>query len=203
MSDHSRIFRDGPGKAKPLPSPETLRQLLRYEPTTGRLYWLERSKEWFVDGKGRYTSERNCKCWNTAHAGKEAISSIDPGLGYRKGSVLMKNLYAHRVIWAMQTGSWPDSDIDHINGDRADNRWSNLRSVSRSVNAKNACLRSNNTSGQMGVFWAKQIGRWRAVIWVDGKRISLGCFIGFEDAKAARKDAEIKHGFHNNHGRAA
>lgn len=188
---------------KPLPSPEALRQLLRYEPETGKLFWLERCSAMFPDGSGRYTADRSCRIWNIKYAGKEAITSIDPSLGYKKGSIWNVKCYAHRIVWALVDGSWPEHDIDHINGDRADNRWENLRAVTRKMNARNAKRRSTNTSGMMGVQWHTGNERWRAQIMVDGKNISLGCYEKFEDACAARKAAERQYGFHENHGRAA
>ena len=140
---------------------------------------------------------------NTKYAGREAISAVDRSLGYKKGSIFNAKCYAHRVIWAMQTGEWPADDIDHINGDRADNRWENLRAVERKDNARNAKRRSTNTSGMMGVQWHPALGKWRARIMVDGRSIALGCYHSLEDACAARKSAERRYGFHENHGRAA
>mgnify|MGYP001222984437 CR=1 FL=1 len=184
-----------------LPSPEALRQLLRYEPETGKLFWRERGPETFMEGEGRYTAVRMAKIWNSKLARREAISCIDKGLGYRKGSLNGRKVYAHRVIWALHTGHWPLEDIDHINGDRADNRWGNLRAVPHSVNARNTRIRCTNTSGMMGVARYGRHGRWRALIMVDGRTKHIGCFDTYEQACAARKDAEARLGFHPNHGR--
>lgn len=189
--------------AKPLPSPEVLRQLLRYDPDSGKLFWRERAENMFPEGEGRYTAARSCRIWNTKYAGKEAITAVDPSLGYKKGSVWCGKFYAHRLIWAIQTGAWPEQDIDHINGDRADNRWGNLRAVDRKTNSRNARRRSTNTSGMMGVKWQPGLDKWRAQIMVDGRNIALGCFDDFDEACAARKAAERRYGFHENHGRAA
>ncbi|WP_313349378.1 HNH endonuclease [Paracoccus sp. (in: a-proteobacteria)] len=187
---------------KQLHSPEALHQLLRYDPETGQLFWRERGPEWFSDGAGRYTANRAARIWNTKYAGKPALYGVDSGHGYRKGSIVGSNVYAHRAIWAMQTGTWPSEDIDHINGDRSDNRWVNLRSVSRRVNAKNARRRSTNTSGMMGVEQYGAHGRWRARIMVDGRTHHIGCFDSYEAACSARLSAEAAMGFHPNHGRA-
>jgi hypothetical protein len=182
-------------------SPEDLRQLFRYSPATGALNWRKRSSKWFRDGEGRYTAERSCRVWNTQCAGRPAFS-VDTSTGYLRGSVVGRKAYAHRIIWAMQTGAWPAHEIDHLNGDRADNRWCNLRSVEKADNSKNQRLRSTNGSGMMGVWQIRSTGRWRASIIVDGKRISLGCFPSFDEACTARRDGEAKFGFHQNHGRA-
>lgn len=186
---------------KPLPSPEVLRQLLSYDPETGKLFWKERGPEWFSDGEGRYTADRTARIWNTKYAGKAAIDCIDVSNGYRKGTVLDVKIYAHRAIWALQTGAWPEGDIDHISGDRANNRWVNLRSISRKVNAKNTKRRETNTSGMMGVSQYGARGRWRARIMTDGKMTNIGCFDTYEDACEARQAAEAAMGFHPNHGR--
>ncbi len=181
-------------------SPDVLRQLLRYEPETGRLFWRERQASMFQSGKGRYTADRASKIWHSKYCGMEAFG-LDASEGYLRGSMAGHKVYAHRVIWAMQTGAWPADDIDHINGDRSDNSWVNLRSVPRRINAKNAKLRSTNTSGVMGVLQYGNNGKWRSLIMVDGKKIHLGCHDTFESASAARKAAESKYEFHANHGR--
>jgi hypothetical protein len=91
-------------------------------------------------------------------------------------------------------------DIDHINGNRRDNRIANLRAVDRRENMRNARLRSNNTSGIVGVTFSRDRKKWVAQI-NDGKVRSLGRFDKFEDAVEARKAAERRAGFHPNHGR--
>lgn len=179
-----------------LPPTELLRKLLRYEPETGKLFWKERSVDMFSDGK--QTAEHNCASWNEKYAGKEAFTAGDRG--YKQGLILGRNYKAHRVIWALVNGEWPDN-IDHINGIRDDNRIDNLRSVSQAENNRNAKRRSNNTSGVCGVHWYKRGNKWVAQIRADGNIKHLGYFTDFDDAVAARKEAEIEHGYHENHGR--
>jgi hypothetical protein len=89
--------------AKALPSPDVLRQLIRYEPETGRLFWKERVAE-----------NRHGKTWNARHAGKEAFIQANAG-GYKSGAIFDIRVSAHRVGWAMFTGEWPAGDIDNIN----------------------------------------------------------------------------------------
>lgn len=168
-----------------LPTPEELRNLLRYEPETGKLFWLPR--------------EGN-QSFNTQCAGREALTSISP-LGYRRGTVHFKHLRAHRVAWAIHYGEWPDGEIDHINGDRADNRIANLRDVSHTINGRNLRRPLNNSSGVVGVNWQSREKKWRASITVNSKNIWLGEFASFEDAVAARLAAQKRHGFHANHGK--
>ncbi len=177
---------------------ETLRALLRYEPETGKLYWRERSVDWFTDGK--HTAERVCRSWNSRYANKEALGSTN-GAGYKHGLILRKPLLCHRVIWAMETGAWPIQQIDHINHDRTDNKIVNLREVSSRGNRKNAALRQDNTSGVTGVCWHKTKNKWEAQIRENNKLKTLGRFKNKSDAIDARKAAEIKYGYHKNHGK--
>jgi hypothetical protein len=91
--------------------------------------------------------------------------------------------------------------IDHINGDRSDNRITNLRSVSHSGNTKNAKRRGDNLSGMTGVSFFRPKGTWRARINHNGETILLGYFRTYEEAVAARKAAEKIYEYHENHGR--
>ncbi|WP_027949855.1 HNH endonuclease signature motif containing protein [Haliea salexigens] len=111
-------------------------------------------------------------------------------------------LSAHRVVYMISEGVEPQGEIDHINGDRADNRWANLRVVDRLENNKNMAKYKNNSSGVMGVYRNKNNGRWYAAISDTGKRISLGGYGDWMDAVCARKSAENKFGYHQNHGRS-
>lgn len=90
------------------------------------------------------------------------------------------------------TGSWPEAEIDHINRNRADNRFANLRPATSTEQKWNASLSKRNRSGVKGVCWATQAGKWQAAIRASGSRRLLGMFDRFEDAKAAREQAEIK-----------
>ena len=176
---------------KPLPCPVLLRQLLRYEPETGKLFWRERPREWFK-------SDRAFNAINSRDAGKETFITLHHE-GYFRGMIYGRVYAAHRVIWAMQYGYWPDQ-VDHINGDRQDNRLVNLREVSHLENMQNKRLYSNNKSGHAGVFFNKDRGKWQAHIRVDGERVHLGMFESRDEAITARKEASVRHGFHENHG---
>ncbi len=184
----------------PLPSPETLRKLLRYEPETGKLFWRERGIDWFEDGG--HTAQHNMRSWNSRYAGKEALTAVNTD-GYRRGTIFGTRYYAHRIIWTIVHGEWPQDELDHINGNPSDNRLENLRVVTHQENGRNQKLYCSNTSGVVGVSWHKRDETWRAEIKVDGKKIHLGYFDSFDDAVAARAAAEIELGFHANHGRVA
>ena len=184
--------------SKYLPTPETLRKLLRYEPETGLLFWRERSAEWFKDGS--QTSLHNSAAWNGRYSNKEAFTS-NHSSGYKHGQIFKKQHKAHRIAWALYYGVWPSNNIDHINGVRDDNRIENLRDVSMSQNSRNSAMSSNNTSGVCGVHLDKRCNKWVARIALGKNRKRLGSFENIQDAAAARKTAEIEHGFTERHGK--
>ena len=100
-------------------------------------------------------------------------------------------ILAHRAAWAIHFGEWPSGEIDHINGDEADNRMKNLRDVSKSVNQQNKRKpRSDNTCGFLGVGWHKAAKKWRAQISISGRVVYLGLFDEPEIAHAAYLDAK-------------
>jgi len=171
---------------------EIARELLHYEPETGKLYWKERGPEYFEDA-------RAMNWWNSRYANKAALA-YKPSDGYMTGRVFGRFFRAHRVIWLIVYGGFPNKEIDHINGDRSDNRLVNLREVNRSENARNLGKSSVNTSGVIGVNWHKNRKMWGSYITIEGKQHSLGYFDFLEEAVKARKQAEIEHGFHPNHG---
>ena len=159
---------------------EQVREVLNYDQETGVFTWRVR-------------------VGSRALAGNVA-GSIN-GRGYLKIELLGRPYQAHRLAWLIMTGNWPESDIDHINGRKDDNRWVNLRAVTHQKNMKNQPMPSTNTSGVLGVSWDRRDKKWRAQISAGGKKLHLGCFAEFEDAVSARKAAEITHGYHPNHGR--
>jgi hypothetical protein len=168
--------------AKPLPAQDVLRQLLRYEPETGYLYWKA----------------------TTAHPrtparkpGARAFTCLTER-GYYRGGLLGRNVMAHRVVWKWHHGAEP-VEIDHINGIGFDNRIENLRSVDRSGNLRNVRRSVKNRSGVTGVY--ERRGYFIANIHRDGKQVELGYFKTLEEAAACRKAAEAEAGYHPNHGR--
>jgi hypothetical protein len=87
---------------------------------------------------------------------------------------------AHRVIWLLMTGKWPDHQIDHEDRDASNNRWKNLREATPLQNANNRSLHRNNTSGTTGVYWDKRCQRWK----VSLRRKHYGYFATKEEAVA-------------------
>ena len=167
-----------------VPSPEQLRKLLSYNPNTGGLFWRERPSSCFPN-------ERAAKSWNTRYANKEAFTARN-NYGYAVGNVNYVSCLASRVAWAITHGHWPSNDIDHINGDRSDNRLRNLREATRSENLCNKGQQRNNTSGQKGVWWNKSANRWEASIGKGGRVRYLGRFSSLSEAKSAYVDAATK-----------
>lgn len=106
------------------------------------------------------------------------------GEGYRQVGVAGKTYLAHRVIWHMLHGEWSSKDIDHINGDRSDNRLVNLREASRRENIRNGKGREH-TSKYKGVSWDKVRNKWTAYGKVNGKVKNLGRYENEEEAALA------------------
>lgn len=176
--------------SKELPPLDALRQLLDYDPETGILTWKPRPSDMFKN-----SDKRICATWNSRYAGKEALGHIDAN-GYKVGHVLGRGIKAHRAAWAIYYGSYPENQVDHINGERNDNRIENLRDVSQSQNQRNAGLRIDNRSGHPGIFERKN-GYFS--VYCRGKY--LGSRPTLKQAKELRDKAEAKHGFHENHGK--
>ena len=136
---------------------------------------------------------------NRAFSGE--FSGSKSGCGYLFIGVNYTRYSAHRLAWFLTFGVFPKLEIDHINGDKTDNRITNLRECTRQDNSRNVAISKNNTSGCMGVFWDKQPRKWSARIYIDAQSVPLGQYVGYWDAVCARKAAESKYGFHQNHGR--
>lgn len=157
---------------KIIPSPEELCKLLRYDPETGKLFWRPRTDSFF-------STKGMAPRWNALYSGAEAFTSLNSS-GYYHGKIFGKLYRAHRVAWAISHGAWPENEIDHINGNRIDNRLINLRSATRSENSRNSRIRSDNTSGHKGVRWIKSRCKWEARVRVSGINRHIGYFASYE-----------------------
>jgi hypothetical protein len=176
-----------------MPSPEQLRELLRYEPETGKLFWRERNPSHFSITEKR-TAEHACANWNSRYANTEAFTAINlKDKGYRSGRVFKRNYLAHRVIWAMQTGYWPRDLIDHKDQDSCNNRWENLREANKSQNAQNAPGHAVSSSRYKGVSFDRRRAKWHARIKVSGSQKFIGYFENEEDAARAYDAASRAH----------
>lgn len=169
---------------KPLPSLEYLKPCLDYSPDTGALTWKERPIEHFKDKQAIST-------WNTRFAGKDAGTVNSKG--YLAIRISGTSYLAHRLAWKLSTGDDPAEHIDHINGDKLDNRLCNLREATRPQNSRNRASQSNNTSGFKGAFWHKRDSKWVAQIRINGKKKHLGYFPTPEAAHHAYCQAATKY----------
>lgn len=122
--------------------------------------------------------------------------------GYASVNIHKKVYLMHRVVWEMHNGPIKNGmQVDHIDGDRLNNKISNLRLASHNQNCHNAKTRSDNTSGVKGVTWDKTLGKWRSRIMVNKKRVNVGCFDDLELAQLATSEAREKlHENYANHG---
>ena len=118
-----------------------------------------------------------------------ALAGYINNLGYSVIQVDKKKIHAHRLAWFYVTGEWPPHQIDHINRNRSDNKFSNLRLATSEQNNHNTTDRTNNTSGHRGVVWHKKRQKWQAQISINNKHKYLGLFDRIEDAIAARQAA--------------
>lgn len=166
---------------RPLPTPDELRQLLRYEPDTGKLYWRTVGVEHFAATRGR-TAAHTCANWNGKYAGREALTAIGAS-GHLRGNVRGRGILAHRVAWALYYGEWPANYIDHIDMNPANNAISNLRAATKRENGCNR--RATGKSKYLGVCWHKGARKWAAALSKYNKPIYLGLFEGEADAAAA------------------
>jgi len=173
---------------------EQLHENLKYNPSTGKFTWRERAETYPLPLP-------SIRRFNTTRAGKQVFEESHNG--YYRMELLGKRYKSHRVAWAMHTGEWPADQVDHINGDRVDNRIENLREATQTDNSRNTKIPANNMSGVIGVHWDKRTRRWVSQIKDLTQQIYLGSFTNFDDAVAARAAAEVKYGFHPNHGRPA
>lgn len=163
------------------------------------------SRFYYLDGslfhRKKDSSLHYATSWNNRLAGKTAGT---PHRGYINIclSIEGKNCVyrEHRLIFSMIHGYMP-KEIDHIDGNRSNNCISNLRDVSHAENGKNQRMDKRNTSGFNGVSFCKDRQKWKAQITVNFKVMVLGRFKTKEEAIEARKAANIKYGFHPNHGR--
>jgi hypothetical protein len=156
-------------------TPEDLRQFFSYAPETGKLFW-------------KLTHGRKIEVTTTSN-------------GYIRVYFAEKRIPAHRAAWALHYGRWPTLLLDHINGDRADNRIANLREVTPRENCRNAKKQANNTSGVTGVYWTPREGRW--VAQTGSHRygtLRRRFFHTFEEAVACRKAFDAEEGYSPLHG---
>jgi len=157
----------------------TLKKILDYNPKTGCFTWLRTSGSRAVKGRR---------------------AGYIRGDGYEKIMIDGNDYYAHRLAWFYMTGEWPKHHIDHINHNPSDNRIENLRVATNHQNRKNMNVYKKNKFGLSGIRWDYKAERWRVQIGVEGNGLYLGSFASLFEAACARKSAEVRFGYHENHG---
>lgn len=156
---------------QPMPAmtQDYLRSILVYDPDSGDWEWKFRPNR--------------IRGWNERYAGKPA-GTISP-YGYNVITIDARIYQAHRLAFLYMIGRMPNADVDHINRNRLDNRWSNLREATRAENHANKGLTKRNKSGFKGVSWSKSQRKWAAQIC----RNRRNRYIGFYDTKEAAAKA--------------
>lgn len=166
-----------------------------------RIVYMNWSDYFTYDGLNlwRKRDERRNNNYNSRNEG--VLCGTSDKKGYLLVSFDGRRFKAHRIIWEMHNGPIPEGmEIDHINHVKYDNRIENLRLASRSDQSRNMPKSISNKSGVVGVCFNKARGKWFSQIKVDGKTERLYYGYSFEEAVKARLDAELRLGFHENHG---
>ena len=151
---------------------EVVREFFSYDPASGLMVWAKRPSHQKTQLLGREVGSVNM-------------------YGYRQFIFRGKNLLTHRIAWLYMTGEWPQSTIDHINGDRLDNRFSNLRLGTPSIQSQNVYVGpTEGKHGYTGVSWSKRNKKWVSRIRVMDQRHELGSFDSPYEAHLAYVDAK-------------
>ncbi len=157
-------------KSKPELTAERARELFDYDPDTGALKWKTENLKSRQGGKVRSTGNLEAGCKHNC--------------GYVSIGVDMRKYLAHRVIWLLTYGKWPAGQIDHINGNRLDNRIVNLRDVAHKTNAQNR-RKAIPTSQSKLIGVSRNSDRWKATIMADRTDYYLGTYDTKEEAHLA------------------
>jgi hypothetical protein len=159
---------------KTLPSVEYLRECFSYDSETGELTWKRRPREHFATQSG-------WKIFNRHYAG--TCAGTINNLGYRHILVQGRHYTVHRIVWKLVTDEEPPEFLDHINGDKNNNSFTNLRPATRQEQRWNCPLQKNNRCGRRGV--TARGKKWMARINVNGEKRCLGRFDTADAAAAA------------------
>ena len=153
-----------------------LKEVIHYNPKTGIFRWR--------------SSRVGVLAWSVAGTNCN---------GYIAITIYRKIYYAHRLAFLYVLNIFP-KEADHRDRIKNNNRWENLREVTRIINNRNKGIQTNNKSGVVGVHWCKRSTRWIARVKINNRYQYLGSFKNKKYAIKARKDAELKYNYHNNHG---
>jgi hypothetical protein len=156
-----------------------VKELFDYDPITGIVTRLKRTTR-------KAGSERSINNISLTERAGTVMAS-----GYRCIRLHKKTYREHRLIWLWMTGEMPDHQIDHINRDRSDNRWCNLRKCNNTENQQNRNVSKKSKTGYIGVFLHKN--GFTAQIVVNKKTVYLGRYKTAEEAAEAYKQAKAKY----------
>lgn len=151
-------------------TPNMLKSILHYDENTGAFTWVKQvCSQSKLGGTAGWVTE----------------------FGYWRISAFYVRYAAHRLAWFYVHGKWPVGQIDHIDGNRLNNRMSNLREATQLENSQNSYKPSkNNKSGFLGVHKPKNSNKWIAMIRSNGRNHYLGQFLSAEDASKAYIEAK-------------
>ena len=127
-----------------------------------------------------------------------AIAGVITNFGYRYIQLQGKKYAAHRFVWLIETGSFPSKFLDHIDGNKLNNCFTNLREVTVKQNSENKIVQKNNKLGVRGVCFNKRLGKYIAQIQHNGKNNHIGVFQTIEEAKNAYIEHRNKLFTHHN-----
>jgi len=165
---------------------EYVRDHYNYDPVTGIVTYRKNRKFVLIGSE----------------VGTRASAGMNGNNQYIRTKCKGKVYRLHNIIFLYVEGRLPEGQIDHIDGDKLNNRWDNLREVTQSENSRNRPYSQIGISGVPGVSWNSAREEWKVSVNGNGRRIHLGYFDDFDKACEIREDAEIEHSYHENHGRA-
>lgn len=160
---------------------ERVEELLHYDPETGYFFWKK------LEGRGH------------RELGGKVAGCLAPN-GYIMLGIDRKLYRAHRVVFLLENGEFPKQYVDHIDGDKKNNKRDNLRLVTQQQNAYNAKPHKDSVTKVKGVYWDKERELYVAQIWLNGKHIHLGRYETLEEASVVAKNSRIEnHGVYARH----
>ncbi len=164
----------------------------------GELYWKQRPPSHFKTVRG-------VSVFNSRYSGSAAGTLLGPKNLYKIVWITYQGvkyqILAHIVVWALFYGEYPDSMIDHEDGDGLNNDPSNLKLATQTQNMHNKRIYRNNKSGHVGVKQHPDGVKWVAFGTHEGDKKTIGSFVKLEDAISARKEWEAGKGFSKRHGK--
>ena len=164
------LRKDSTAENKPLAVGE-LRQLFRLDIHTGELRWAIKPSQRVSVG--------------------DVAGSVEAKTGYVRVRVRGRKVMAHRIVWALVHGAWPEHEVDHKDLNQANNRPDNLRAATAVQNRANQPARATNQLGLKGVYFNRRIGKFHAQIGLGGRKVHLGFFGAATDAHAAYMAAAV------------